>query len=213
MTTTVFSLTYNAVYSNICDSILFKRFGNLVEITPKIYPYSYDKFKPSIVIHYKELYAHKVLYSIYLLSRLLTCKEISYDYWGNIIYSEPDVYPNYFITGYAIIIKRNNRIPDYMKLYDFTDNLITDKEINAFEFKQPFKKINIEITKSKKLKMNSYKKINFILKNYNSVNFFDKILKNIIDKIELELNSIEIDVIAISFIHQKLLPELVKYIL
>ena len=61
--------------------------------------------------------------------------------------------------------------------------------------------------------MTSYKKINLILKNYNSINFFDKILKNIIDKIELELNSIEMNIVSISFIHNKLLPELVKYII
>ena len=187
-TTTAFTLSYNGFYTNIFDYIIFKRSGYLIKIVCNLFQFT----ETFMVIHIKELYYYKHLHIIYLLSHLMTFNNKKYNILS---------YDSFYKSGFAKFINNSHINALYYNIYKFNDSLF----INS-------------LTKTKKQKRLCYNNFNTILKENmidinELINIFNKILELYIKEIKNELDDIEMNVLIILFIHNRLLPDLVKFIL
>jgi hypothetical protein len=200
-----FTLSYNSIYSNIYDSILFRKINNdLIEITANLFlDVNFNKHVQwSLIISFKELIKNKELYLVYLMSQLMTSFPYFYDYKGNVILHKT-IFDNYFLRGYAILINSNDRTSNYIRPHEVSKNYITSREINIYEID---KSLNIngnndndndnDITQISENKL-CYKCIDKILKNTlingNTVQsdimfLFNQLLETYLKKFEEEVN-------------------------
>lgn len=203
-TISAFTLSYNSIYTNVYDSILFKKIINendnknendeLIEITANLFlDVNFNKHvKWSLIITFKELIKNKDLYLIYLMSQLMTTSPYFYNYKGDVILNKNN-YQSYFLRGYAILINSNDRTSCYIRPHEISKNYITFREINIYEIND----ITTNIYENKLC----YKCIEKILKNTiingNTVQFdimflFNQILETYLKKFEKEVNEIEL---------------------
>lgn len=206
-TISAFTLSYNSIYSNVYDSILFRKINvnDLIEITANLFlDVNFNKHVQwSLIISFKELIKNKELYSVYLMSQLMTSFPYFYDYKGNVILHKTK-FDNYFLRGYAILINKNDRTSSYIRPHEISKNYITSREINIYEID---KSLNIndndninDITQISENKL-CYKCIDKILKNTlingNTVQsdimfLFNQLLETYLKKFEEEVNQIEL---------------------
>ena len=211
-TISAFTLSYNSIYSNVYDSILFRKINvndnDLIEITANLFlDVNFNKHVQwSLIISFKDLIKNKELYSVYLMSKLMTSFPYFYDYKGNVILHKTK-FDNYFLRGYAILINRNDRTSNYIRPHEVSKNYITSREINIYEID---KSLNIndndneindnDITQISENKL-CYKCIDKILKNTlingNTVQsdimfLFNQLLETYLKKFEEQINEIEL---------------------
>jgi hypothetical protein len=200
-----FTLSYNSIYSNVYDSILFRKINNndndLIEITANLFlDVNFNKHVEwSIIISFKELIQNKELYLIYLMSELMTSPHF-YDYKGNIILHKTK-FDNYFLRGYAILINRNDRTNGYIRPHENSTDYITSREINIYEIDKSLNIIDNDNCNNDNISENKlcYRAIDKILKNTiinnhtvqsHIIFLFNRLLETYLKKFEEEINDI-----------------------
>ena len=204
---TAFTVCFNGIYTDITNSIVFCKFDhtNLVQITFKNY---YHAWKPPImrtmVISMNELENNTELYTVYLLSTLLTTNHGKIYQIDKNQLKELQIYTrinNHVILGYRVISKRDfkhlkityqYKDPEFNKVVGEEGTFVYMWDTNPFEW-------DIQnIVESNQSTINACKKFyKQIMKNKSSkflLEVLSEILKNLINDMTNELIDIEKDV-------------------